>query len=101
MKDKEILEQREKEYGDATESFTRISKFWGEYLGVEIKPHEVAIMMTLLKVSRSKTSKGETLSDKHSDGRNYLTLAEELDKMLNKYLDKQDGFKRIMIDFMQ
>ena len=23
------------------------------------------------------------------------------DKMLNKYLDKQDGFKRIMIDFMQ
>ena len=37
MKDKEILEQREKEYGDATESFTRISKFWGEYLGVEVK----------------------------------------------------------------
>ena len=58
-------------------------------------------MVMLLKVSRSKTSKGETLSDTYSDGRNYLTLAEELDKILNKYLDKQDGFKRIMIDFMQ
>ena len=80
MNDKDILEQREKEYGDATESFSRIAGMWSSYIGIIIEPHEVANMMVLLKISRATTSTGDTLKDCYLDGRNYLTLAEELDK---------------------
>ena len=76
--DKQIKEDRAKSYGSVSESFGRISKLWSAYLGHDIKPHEVAIMMTLLKISRTTTAKGETLVDSYQDGRIYLELAEEL-----------------------
>jgi len=80
MNDKDILEQREKEYGDATESFSRIAGMWSSYIGIIIEPHQVANMMVLLKISRTTTSTGDTLKDCYLDGRNYLTLAEGLYK---------------------
>ena len=80
MNDKNILEQREKEYGNATESFSRIANMWSAYIGINIKPYQVANMMVLLKISRTTTSTGEVLKDCYLDGRNYLTLAEGLDK---------------------
>ena len=45
---------RAKEYGDMTESFTRIAGLWSAYLGVDVDKYDVAKMMMLLKVSRSK-----------------------------------------------
>lgn len=78
MTDKEILEQREKEYGDANKSFSSIAKLWSEYLGVEIEPDQVAMMMTLLKIHRSKTAKNFHYFDSLQDARNYLTLAEKI-----------------------
>ena len=47
---------RAKDYGDMNESFTRIAGLWGAYLGVNIDKYDVAKMMMLLKVSRSKNS---------------------------------------------
>jgi len=39
-------------YGDGTENMKRIARLWSEYLGVDIRPKDVAAMMVLHKVSR-------------------------------------------------
>ena len=59
-----VANDRASDYGDANESFTRISKLWSAYTGTTISPWDVAQMMILLKVSRAKTSrKRDTLVD--------------------------------------
>ena len=59
-----VANDRASDYGDANESFARISKLWSAYLGITITPWDVAQMMILLKVSRAKTSrKRDTLVD--------------------------------------
>jgi hypothetical protein len=78
MTDEEILEHRAREYGDATESFNRIATMWSTYLGVPIKPDEVAVCMTLLKICRSTTANGFHYTDSMQDGRIYLGLAEKV-----------------------
>jgi len=55
---------RQQDYGSCVESFERIAKLWSAYKGVEFTALEVSMMMTLLKVSRSKTSpKRDTFVD--------------------------------------
>lgn len=81
MTDEEIKQDRAKSYGSPHASFGRIAKLWGIYLGVDIKPHEVATMMALLKISRTKTAKGDTLTDSYQDCRIYMELAEELNEI--------------------
>lgn len=39
-------------YGDALEMHRRIAAGWSEILGVEVKPHEVALCMCWLKLAR-------------------------------------------------
>lgn len=59
-----VANDRASDYGEANESFTRISKLWSTYTGTTITPWDVAQMMILLKVSRAKTSqKRDTLID--------------------------------------
>jgi hypothetical protein len=59
-----VAGDRASDYGDASESFTRIAKLWSAYTGTNISPWDVAQMMILLKVSRAKTSrKRDTLVD--------------------------------------
>ena len=43
---------RAKDYGDAFEMHRRIASGWTEILGVDVKPHEVALCMAWLKISR-------------------------------------------------
>ena len=78
MTDEEILAQRASEYGDAKQSFNSIANLWSEYLGFRITPDQVAIMMVLLKIQRSKTAKDFHYKDSMQDARNYLTLAEKV-----------------------
>lgn len=55
---------RQYDYGDAKTSFQRIASFWSTYLNTIISPTDVAQMMSLLKISRSKTSpKRDTFVD--------------------------------------
>lgn len=55
---------RQQDYGNASESFTRIARLWSAYKGVEISPKDVGMMMILMKVSRSVGSnKRDTLVD--------------------------------------
>jgi hypothetical protein len=46
--------QRQQDYGGPTQSFTRIADLWSSYLDHPVTAHDVAMMMILLKVSRSK-----------------------------------------------
>ena len=45
---------RENDYGDKVHNHNNIARLWSAYLDTEIKAHDVAIMMTLLKVARTK-----------------------------------------------
>lgn len=44
--------ERAEVYGDALEMHKRIAAGWAEILGVEIRPHEVALCMCWLKLAR-------------------------------------------------
>ena len=62
MNEKGILEEaeqitsfdRKSEYGDCRVSLDRIAKLWGTYLGHEVAPNDVCMMMILLKTSRQR-----------------------------------------------
>mgnify|MGYP006285969111 CR=1 FL=1 len=59
-----VAGDRANDYGDVNESFARIAGLWSAYVNIPISPWDVAQMMILLKVSRSKTSlKRDTLVD--------------------------------------
>jgi hypothetical protein len=43
-------------YGDPRQDFQRTAAMWSAYLGQELRPHDVAALMALLKVSRIRWS---------------------------------------------
>ena len=51
--DRVISGERQRQYGSAEHSFDVISRMWSAYLGTNISPEKVAMMMILLKVGRS------------------------------------------------
>ena len=62
-----VLQDRNSSYGGPEDSFGVISNFWSVYLGRKVCPHDVAMMMALLKIARIKGNKG------YADG--YVDLA--------------------------
>jgi hypothetical protein len=70
-----IANARDIEYGSPNVSMLRISKLWSEYLD----PHEVAICMLLLKISR--ISEQAEHKDSYYDLINYATIAGNLATM--------------------
>lgn len=63
------------EYGPPEDSFKTIAVFWSEYLGHDIKPHDVAVMMALLKIARIKG--GERKKDNWIDLAGYAACGGE------------------------
>lgn len=51
-----ITADRNEDYGDPKDNFKVIADFWSTYKGVEFAPHDVAVMMILVKISRVQTS---------------------------------------------
>lgn len=84
MKRDEILEtagklisgDRAATYGDAQESFKTIGQFWSTYLGVTVSAVDVATMMALLKIARSR---GSEHHDNWVDLCGYAALAGEME----------------------
>lgn len=84
MDRKAILEQaiqtvtndRQDQYGSPENSFTEISKLWTAYLDKPVSPHDVAMMMCLLKVARIKT--GSAKDDNYIDLAGYSACAGEI-----------------------
>jgi len=71
-----ITHDREQEYGAPDKSFSTIAMLWTSYLGTQINPHDVAMMMMLLKVSRAKN--GVPKEDTYIDLAGYAALAGEI-----------------------
>ena len=72
-----ILLERGKEYGIPRESFNRIASLWSAYTGTNISAKDVALMLSLMKVSREK---GQHKFDNIVDMINYIVLADNLEK---------------------
>ena len=62
-----VTKDRADDHGDMEDNFMTIAAFWGEFLGREISPSQVGIMMVLLKAARAKSN------PKHAD--NYIDAA--------------------------
>ena len=84
MNRKEILDKakeivtgaRETTYGSPEDSFSTIAGLWGSYLGIHISSKDVAMLMVLLKVARSKGD--ARYDDNYVDIAGYAACAGEL-----------------------
>lgn len=86
MKRKEILESaikqvdgsRENDYGKVENNFMLIANLWSAYLniGYMFTPHDVALMMCLLKIARCKNGGGT--GDSYVDLAGYAACAGDI-----------------------
>lgn len=76
-----VLSDREGDYGSPEDNFRQIAEYWMVYLaerhpGIYIRPEDVAVMMTLMKIARTQT--GKFKEDNFIDGCGYLACASEI-----------------------
>ena len=67
---------RQKDYGDKTKNHDNIARLWSAYLDVKVEAHDVAIMMALLKMARTKL--GAVSKDTYIDMSAYSSIAGEI-----------------------
>ena len=67
---------RQRDYGDKVKNHDNIAKLWSAYLDVKIEAHDVALMMALLKMARTKL--GEVSKDTYIDMSAYSAIAGEI-----------------------
>jgi len=67
---------REKEYGNKKENHDNIAKLWSAYLNINLTAHDVALMMLLLKVARTKSP--NPTRDTYIDMVGYSAIAGEV-----------------------
>jgi len=71
----DLISERGTFYGDPATNHARIAKLWEAYLGHRITPHDVAICMVLLKISRAKAGNNP---DNYDDMAAYSEIAKGL-----------------------
>lgn len=71
-----VTKDRADTHGDAESNFGLISCYWSAHLGRNIKAHDVAVMMTLLKLARAKANPKHV--DNAIDAAGYSALAGEI-----------------------
>lgn len=67
--------ERQDQYGCPEDSFELIAKYWQTYLNVSIKPHDVVMMMVLLKIAREQ---GQGKRDSIIDAIGYLGIYDDI-----------------------
>lgn len=72
----DITGQREQDYGSPERNFSIIAELWSSYLGVEVTPLDVSMMMCLLKISRIKSGGGT--GDSFADLAGYAACGAEI-----------------------
>lgn len=70
-----ICGERDIDHGKPEDTFGMIGRFWGDYLGVPVTAHDVAIMMVLFKAARVKC--GNYVEDNYIDMAGYAACAGE------------------------
>lgn len=68
-----VCTDRNTQYGEPEDSFRVISYLWETYLNRPLTPHDVGIMMALLKIARIMT--GQTKADNYVDAAGYIACA--------------------------
>ena len=72
---KDIVTEREQMHGCPKENLERISVYWSNYLGINIKPEDVCLMMMLMKMGRLNTGKVKADSIRDLVGYNAIATA--------------------------
>lgn len=78
----DILEERQKSYGDPVEMHERIAKIWSGILNVQINANEVALCMIGLKLARSQNDPSHL--DSLVDVAGYNEIAQLIQESKNK-----------------
>lgn len=71
-----VTKDRADTHGDAESNFGLISCYWSAHLNKNISAHDVAVMMTLMKLARAKANPGH--ADNWIDGCGYLACGGEI-----------------------
>lgn len=80
-----VCGQREQDYGSPEDNFSTIADLWSAYVSragkwttdrIEFDAHDVAIMMTLLKIGR--IASGNVKEDNYIDACGYLACGAEI-----------------------
>ena len=71
-----ITKDRADTHGDAESNFGLIAMYWSAHLDAYVTAHDVAVMMTLLKLARSKSNPMH--ADNAIDAAGYSALAGEI-----------------------
>jgi len=67
---------RDVEYGSPKENMEHTAELWTTYLGFGVTGADVAMMMALLKISRTK--EGKVKADTYEDAAAYIAIAYEV-----------------------
>ena len=71
-----VTKDRAATHGDAESNFGLIAAYWSAHLNRNISPHDVAVMMTLMKLARMKSNPAH--ADSAIDAAGYSALAGEI-----------------------
>ncbi len=87
-----VCTDRQSQYGTPEDSFNTIGRLWEDYLSakghrVDLKPHDVAAMMALLKIARIATGHGK--ADNWVDLAGYAACGGELEDLENPFDNEQ------------
>tara|TARA_R110002072_G_scaffold135659_2_gene277207 strand:+ start:2047 stop:2388 length:342 start_codon:yes stop_codon:yes gene_type:complete len=84
---------RQVDYGDKLINHVNISNLWSAYTNMNIGPHDVAVMMCLLKIARLK--QGSRTEDTYLDASAYMAIAREIgervEELHKKQLERDNG----------
>lgn len=73
-----IVDKRAEHYGDPRPNLERTAGLWSAYLGTEVTAHDVAQMMVLVKISRTKVPGVGKHDDNYEDQIGYSEIARAL-----------------------
>ncbi len=71
-----VTKDRADTHGDAESNFNLIALYWTAHLDTIVTAHDVAVMMTLLKLARAKSNPAH--ADNWIDAAGYSALAGEI-----------------------
>jgi hypothetical protein len=77
-----VTKDRAATHGDAEANFGLIAAYWSAHLNKNIKPHDVAVMMTLFKLARMKSNPAHV--DSATDAAGYAAIGGEIGSETSK-----------------
>ena len=87
-----VAGNRQKEYGNTVINHKNIADLWSAYLGRDIRAQDVALMMALLKIARTKT--GTVNRDDYVDGAAYMAIAGEIEERTGNHVSFESEGER-------